>query len=251
MIIKYTLVRLVLIFLLVIIFPMVQNQWLNLYLFDDENFSFYKILYYLGTLVCPMLVCVNSINQFTYYKFINSNKQQMNITGKTLFITTFLILIIFSTLTFYYIILNIELFVRLFISSDYIFKIEVDKQIFFMVIISICLFFSKTKFLIKKIVLLNFFMITMSIWYSKINNLFINEILSLPDFLKFENINFFFNIVFLLIIETLYYLWSYISNSSNLSDWIVPKAYIKDFTPILNIVIFYIMIIFYYSILIE
>ena len=69
LIIKFSLLRLSIIILLVILFPLVQKQWLNLYLFDINNLSIYKLLYYLSGLFVPVLVIINSLNKFTYYQF--------------------------------------------------------------------------------------------------------------------------------------------------------------------------------------
>ena len=81
----------------------------------------------------------------------------------------------------------------------------------------------------------------------RINNIMLNDA-SIIDILKIENINF-FNILFILLIEIFYYLWSYISYGSHLTDWILPRPENKDLTSFLNIIIFYILVIIYYSIL--
>ena len=86
-------------------------------------------------------------------------------------------------------------------------------------------------------------------WYSQINNSSLNDVIPFYIF-KFENINF-VNIVFLLAIETMFYLWSYISYNSHLSDWNVTKPYKKEVTPIFNVIIFYLLVILYYSILFK
>ena len=100
MIIKFSLLRLSIIILLVILFPLVQKQWLNLYLFDINNLSIYKILYYLSGLFVPILVIINSLNKFTYYKF-NFHKKNSNysdISGKSLFLITLVISSLISIL---------------------------------------------------------------------------------------------------------------------------------------------------------
>ena len=80
--------RLTIFVLLVILFPLVQNQWLNLYLFDINNFTIYKLLYYLSGLIFPILVFKNSLNKFTYYKFLNNKiKNYHRISGKSLFLS--------------------------------------------------------------------------------------------------------------------------------------------------------------------
>ena len=250
MIIKFSLLRLSIIILLVILFPLVQKQWLNLYLFDINNLSIYKLLYYLSGLIVPILVIINSLNKFTYYKFDfhKKNNNYSDISGKSLFLITLVISSLISILISRYIFINVKIFLHLFMSNyEYLVQFDTDKQILFVVIISILLLFEKTKFIIKKITLTNFFIISIISWYSQINNFSLKEVI--PFYiLKFGNINF-LNIVFLLAIEIMFYLWSYISCNSYLSDWNVPKPYAKEAKPIIYIVVFYFLIILYYSIL--
>ena len=252
MIIKFSLLRLSIIILLVILFPLVQKQWLNLYLFDINNLSIYKLLYYLSGLIVPILVIINSLNKFTYYKFnfLKKNNYKYDISGKSLFLITLVISSLISILISRYIFINLKIFLNLFMSNnEYLVQFDTDKQILFVVIISILLLFEKTKFIIKKITLTNFFIISIISWYSQINNFSLKEVI--PFYiLKFGNINF-LNIVFLLAIEIMFYLWSYISYNSYLSDWNVPKPYSKEAKPIIYILIFYLLIILYYSILFK
>jgi hypothetical protein len=134
-------------------------------------------------------------------------------------------------------------------NNEYLVQFDTDKQILFVVIISILLLFEKTKFIIKKITLTNFFIISIISWYSQINNFSLKEVI--PFYiLKFGNI-IFLNIVFLLAIEIMFYLWSYISYNSYLSDWNVPRPYAKEAKPLIYILIFYLLIILYYSILFK
>ena len=252
MIIKFSLLRLSIIILLVILFPLVQKQWLNLYLFDINNLSIYKLLYYLSGLIVPILVIINSFNKFTYYKFNfhKKNNYYSVISGKSLFLITLVILSILSILISNYIFINLKIILNLLMSNnEYLVQYDIDKQILFVVIISIFLIFKKTKFLLKKIILTNFFIFSIINWYSQINNSSLNDVIPFYIF-KFENINF-VNIVFLLAIETMFYLWSYISYNSNLSDWNVPIPYKREVTPIFNVIIFYLLVILYYSILFK
>ncbi len=252
MIIKFSLLRLSIIILLVILFPLVQKQWLNLYLFDINNLSIYKLLYYLSGLTVPILVIINSLNKFTYYKFNfhKKNNNNSDINGKTLFLITLVILSILSILISNYIFINLKIILNLLMSNnEYLVQYDIDKQILFVVIISIFLIFEKTKFLLKKITLTNFFIFSIINWYSQINNSSLIDVIPFYIF-KFENINF-GNIVFLLAIETMFYLWSYISYNSYLSDWNVPKPYKKEVIPIINIIMFYLLVILYYSILFK
>ena len=251
MIIKYSLIRLSIIFLLVIIFPFIQKQWLNLYLFDINSFSLYRLLYYLSGLIIPILVIINSLNKFTYYKFNHHTKKNNNdISGKILLITTLILLITLSILLSRYTFINLKIFLDLFINNNSILvKFNIDKQILFSVVISILLLFDKTKFLIKKFTLINFFIFSIISWYSRINNSNLIDIAPFNIF-KFGNLNF-LNVTYVLAIEIVFYLWSYISFGSYLSDWNVPKPHKNVILPIMNIFIFYFLIILYYSILIN
>ncbi len=252
MIIKFSLLRLSIIILLVILFPLVQKQWLNLYLFDINNLSIYKLLYYLSGLIVPILVIINSLNKFTYYKFYfhKKNNNYSDISGKPLLIITLVILSILSILISNYIFINLKFILNLLMSNnEYLVQYDIYKQILVVVIISIFLIFKKTKFLLKKITLTNFFIFSIINWYSPINNSSLNDVIPFYIF-KFENINF-VNIVFLLAIETMFYIWSYISYNCYLSDWNVPRPYKKEVTPIFNVIIFYLLVILYYSILFK
>ena len=251
MIIKSNLVRICILSTLVILFPLVQNQWLNLYLFDKNSFTIFKLLYYLSGLLIPILVCINSLNNFTFYKFSNNKKNNnLVISGKSLLIITFIALITLSTLILSYFIINFKLYFSLIISdNNYLINFDFNKYILYVGIISILLLFKKVKLIIKRITLINFFMISIIIWYLKINNILFENIFLLNNLLKFENINY-ISIIILLCIEIIYYIWSYISYSSYLSDWKMPLPNLNlVFLHCFNIIYFYLMIILYYSIL--
>ena len=251
MIIKFSIARLSIIFLLVILFPLVQKQWLNLYLFDINNFTIYKLLYYLSGLIVPFLVIINSLNKFTYYKFNHHNENNSNdIKGKLLFLITIVILSILSILIACYIFINLKILLNLLLSNnEYLVQFFIDNQIPIVFIFFTLLIFNKTKYFIKKIVLTNFLILSIIDWYFQINNSFLIDIVPFYVF-KSENINF-INLAFLLAIETVFYLWSYISHSTYLSDWNVPRPYKKEIIPILNISMFYFLVMIYYSILLN
>ena len=251
MIIKFSLVRLSIIFLLVILFPLVQNQWLNLYLFNSNNFTIYKFLYYLSGLIVPILVIINSLKNFTFYKFNYHNKNSINYnSGKLLLVVTTIILSLLSILISRYILINFKIFLNFFISNnEYLFQFDIGKQILFVIIFSTFLIFKKTKIIIKKIILTNFFLFSIITWYSQVNNSFSID-LDAFYFFKFGNI-YYINIAFLLAIEIVFYLWSYISYKSYLSDWNLPKPSENDLSPILNIVMVYLSIFLYYSLLFK
>lgn len=252
MIIKFSLVRLIIIFILVLLFPLIQNQWLNLYLFDENNFTIYKILYFLSGTIAPILVSVSSLSMFTNYKFDNSIiKYDRKIIGLELLLASFIVVITLSFLTYNYIFINLKIIYKLFISNNnLLINLDIDKQIFFIVIISILLMFKKIKLLIKKITLINYFMISTFIWYSQLNNISLNDLFFKNNIFKFENINI-FNLIIVLAIEILYYLWSYISYKTYLSDWVVPKFNKQRLLTLSKIIIFYLLIILYYSLIIN
>ena len=251
MIINFSLLRLSIILLLAILLPLVQKQWLNLYLFNINDFTIYKLLYYLSGLIVPILVTINSLNKFTYYKFNNHNKTRNNyISGKLLLLITFIISTINSILVSFYIFINLKILLNLFISnSQNLIIFDFYKQILFVIIISTFLIFKKTKIFVKKIILTNYFIFSLTIWYLQINNSFLIDVI--PNYiLRFGNINY-INIAFLLAIEIVFYLWAYISYGSNLSDWKVPMPYKKEVSQILNFVMLYFLVILYYSLLFK
>ena len=252
MIIKYSPTRLLIIFSLVILFPLVQKQWLNLSLFDTNNFTIYKILYYLSGIICPILVTIYSLNNYTYYKF-NNRKVNINleISGKSLFFISSAILFILSILLFIYFFINLRISLNLFsINNKILDYYNFNNQLLIIVAISILLIFKKLKIFLKKVTLINFFIMSIIIWYSEISNRILNDAL-IADIFKLENINF-FNLFFLLLIEVFYYSWSYISYSSYLSDWKIPRPSIKnEVASIANIIFFYLLITLYYALLLN
>ncbi len=253
MIIKFSLVRISKILLLVLLFPIVQKQWLNLYLFDINTFSIYKILYYLSGLLVPIFVIINSLSQYTDYKFISHKAtKRNNFRGKFLLLITSIILVTLSTLLSVYIFINLNVIYNFIISNNndlFEFNIFIDKQIIIVPIISILLIFKRTKLIIKKITLINYFIISVVNWYIRINNSLSTDLTQF-DISTFDNISI-INIIILLVIEIFFYLWSYISYDSYLSDWRVPKPYRKEISPIFNFFIFYLLILLYYSILFD
>ena len=245
--IKFNLINVFIILLLLLLLPLVQNQWLNLYLFDKNNFTIYKFLYYVSGLICPFIVSFTSINKFTFYKF-NDNNNSRKIGGKKLLIIIFLTLLVLSTLISSYIFINFKIFYDLIITNNILsIDIGITKYLFYGVITSLLLLFKKTKFFVKQIVSINYFIASILIWYLNINNIsFVYPYQK--NFLKSQDTNF-LNILCLLSIELIYYLWSYISHGTNLSDWYISKPKMVDVIPVFYIIFFYLIIIFYYSII--
>ena len=251
MINKYKLVKLSIVFLLVILLPLTQRQWHNLYLFNSNNFSIYKFLYYLSGLFCPLLVVFYSLDKFTYYKFnIKKVNKNTDIKGKTMLFAVSSVLITLSFLISYQVFISLKLSSNLFINNNkFLVYIDINKQILFSVILSILLLFNKLKLIIKKVILINYFIMSIIIWYLEINKIIFSDLFSIET-LNFLNINF-ANLLFLISIELFYYLWSYISYGSHLSDWILPSASMHQIRPILKILFFYLIIIIYYLMVIP
>ena len=116
----------------------------------------------------------------------------------------------------------------------------------------ILLLMNKTKRFIKKLFLLNFFIICLINWTSYYLNLhgmeiFINKYISNNSYYEFNRLNI-LNIIYLFIFELFFYLWSYITYQDNLSDWSISYPNRSDFLPISKIIIFYIGILIYYLI---
>ena len=249
MIINYKQIRLILIITFVLTFPFVQKQWFNLYLFDRNSLSFYSILYYLSGIICPVLIILYSLNKFTYYQFNLKNfKNNKIIKGRILLILVLLTIIPLSFFITNYLYINLDLITNLFVDNIFLPNIRITQPVYFIFIISFFLIFKQTRILIKKLVLINFFFITLFIWYSHINNINISNNFILKSYLKFDNSNF-INIIILFVIEILYYLWSFISYKNNLSDWVVNIPLKTDFLNGLKILIFYSFVIVYYSII--
>jgi hypothetical protein len=233
-----------------LIFPFVQKQWFNLYSLNINDISFYSILYYLSGAICPSLVCLNSLKNYTYYSFNNEKIQSIKIIkGKRLLILVAINLIFLSYLIADYIYINFDLIFNLFLEGINIPKPDIPQLIFFIFFISILLIFKKSRFLLKKIILVNFFLISFYFWHLQINNISVDDQFHIYRYFGLNDLNL-INLFILVAIEISFYTWSFISYKTNLSDWIVPKPQIGEVMTFLNILIFYFFIIIYYSILI-
>ena len=251
MIINFKLIRLLFIISFFLFFPFIQKQWYNLYLFNTNNFSFYSFLYYCSGLLIPILVGLSSTKYFTLYKF---NFKDINISfkkkfrGKGLFILVLLTLISLSSLLANYFYINIELIANLIFKKKFFIQINFALQVYSIIFLSILLIFRKSRIIIKELILANFFIISLILWYSELNNIIISDKLLINKYLTLENINY-TNIIFLITIEIIYFLWSYISYENNMSDWTVPFPNKNNFIFIPRIIFFYSFIILYYSII--
>jgi len=247
LIIKNYKTRLIFTLSIFLVLPFVQKQWFNLYLFNSNDISFYSILYYLSGTICPSLVCLNSLRCYTYYDFNKNNIYSKNIiTGKRLFFLVAINLIFLSSFIADYIYINFDLIFNLLLEGINLPKPDFPQFSFFIFLISILLIFKKSKFLLKKIILVNFILISLYLWHLQINNINVDDQFHIYKYFGLNDLNL-INIFILVAIEISFYTWSFLSYKTNLSDWIVPKAQKGDLVPLLNMFIFYFFIIIYYT----
>ncbi len=109
---------------------------------------------------------------------------------------------------------------------------------------------NKTKIIIKKIFLINFFIFITTIWTCDYMGLEMQYDYLTDYFFLNININsnniYLISIASLAIFEILFYLWSYISYKNNISNWLVPIPNREIFYPVTNIMLFYLGISIYY-----
>ena len=250
MIIKNKTTKLLVTILFLLLFPLVQKQWFNLYLFNINDISFYSILYYLSGTICPSLVCLNSLRCYTYYDFNKNNIYSKNIiTGKRLFLLLAINLIFLSYFIADYLYINFDLIFNLFFEGINLSKPDIIQLSFFILLISSLLIFKKSRFLLKKIILVNFILISLYLWHIQINNINLDDQFHIYKYFGLNDLNL-INLFILVTIEISFFTWSFLSYKTNLSDWIVRKPQKGDITPVLNMFIFYFFIVIYYSILI-
>ena len=248
MIIKNDKTKLIVTLSFLLILPFLQKQWFNLYLFNN-NISFYSILYYLSGAICPTLVCLNSLKNYTYYNFNNKKIYSKSIiNGKRLLLLVVINLILLSYLIADYIYINFDLISNLFLEEINLAKPDNIQLSFLIFLISIFLIFNKSRVLLKKMILVNFIFISLYLWHLQINNICVDDQFYIYRYFGLNDFNL-INLFILVTIEISFYTWSFLSYKTNLSDWIVPKPKKGDVIPFLNICIFYFFIIIYYSIL--
>ena len=83
-----------------------QDQWLNIFLLNKFEFSFYSILYFLSGFLFPIVVINISLNNFFDYKF-SSNKYESNKLRSIGYLVSFTLLIL-SILVIRYFIFSIK-----------------------------------------------------------------------------------------------------------------------------------------------
>ena len=199
--------------------------------------------------ICPSLVYINSLKNYTYYKFTNDKIHSAKIIkGKRLLFLVAINLIFLSYLIAEYIYINFDLIFNLFLEGVNVPKPDIPQLSFSIFLISILLIFKKSRFVLKKIILINFILISIYVWHLQINNISVDDQFYIYRYFGLNDLNL-INLFILVAIEISFYTWSFISYKTHLSDWIVPKPQIGDVIPFLNIFIFYFFIIIYYSIL--
>ena len=249
MIIKNSTTKLLVTLSFLLILPFVQKQWLNLYSLNINVISFYSIIYYLSGAICPSLVYINSLKNYTYYNFTRDKIHSRKIIkGKRLLFLVAINLIFLSYLIAEYIYINFDLIFNLFLEGINLPKPDIPQLSFFIFLISILLIFKKSRFLLKKIILVNFILISLYLWHLQINNISVDDQFHIFRYFGLNDLNL-INLFILVAIEISFYTWSFLSYKTNLSDWMVPKPQKGDFIPLLNIFIFYFFIIIYYSLL--
>jgi len=249
LIIKNNTTKLLVTLSFLLILPFVQKQWFNLYSLNIDNISFYSILYYLSGAICPSLVYVNSLKNYTYYNFTKDKFHSVKIIkGKRLLFLVAINLIFLSYLIADYIYINFDLIFHLFLEGINVPKPDIPQLSFFIFLISILLIFKKSRFLLKKIILANFILISLYLWHLQINNISVDDKFHIYKYYGLNDLNL-INVFILVAIEISFFSWSFLSYKTNLSDWIVPKPQKGDVISFLNIFIFYFFIIIYYLIL--
>ena len=249
MIIKKNTTNLLVTITLLLILPLVQKQWFNLYSFNINDISFYSILYYLSGTICPSLVCLNSFKNYTYYNFNKKDILNKNIiNGRRLLFLVALNLVFLSYFIIDYLYINFDLIFNLFIEGINLPNPDFLHLGLFILLISILLIFKKSRILLKKIILINFILISFYLWHLQINNINVDDQFRIFRYFGLNDLNL-INIFILLAIEISFFTWSFLSFKTNLSDWIVRVPQKRDIIPLLNMFIFYFFIIMYYSIL--
>jgi len=147
-----------------------------------------------------------------------------------------------------YLYINYDIIFNLFLEGINLPKPDILQSSFFIFLISILLIFKKSRFILKKLILINFILISLYLWHLQINNIIVDDQFHIYRYFGLNDLNL-INLFILIAIEISYFTWSFLSYKTNLSDWIVQKPQKGDVIPILNMFIFYFFIIIYYSIL--
>ena len=194
----------------------------------------------------PSILVFYSINNFTDYQFNNNYGKDIKNNFRYTSTIVFPILLIFSILiTKYY----IYLFSKINNTSFNLLEFN-HLQLIITLIISLLLLIKKTKNKVKNLYLI-YYLFNFSIYWtintysSNISNKFIKDNY-INNFIS-NNLNFnYINIVFLFLLEILFFLWSFIVHKDNLSDWRIPIPKKSNLYPLVNIFLFYFGLIVYF-----
>jgi len=93
------------------------------------------------------------------------------IKGKRLLFFVAINLIFLSYLIANYLYINFDLILNLLLEGINVPKPDIPQLSFFIFLISILLIFKKSRFLLKKIILINFIFISLYLWHFQINNI--------------------------------------------------------------------------------
>ena len=224
-----------------------QDQWLNIFLLNKFEFSYYSILYFFSGFLFPIIVIYNSLNNFFDYKF-SSNKYEFNKLRSIGYLVTFTLLIL-SILIIRYFIFSLNYIIPQIDLNSYF---DIKLKILLLLIVMVLLLINKTKRIVKRLFLVIFFIIFFVNWSTYYLNLhgidnFIIKYISDNNYYDFYNLNI-LNISYLFILEIFYYFWSYITYQNNLSDWSITTPKRVDFKPLSKISIFYLGVLIYYLI---
>ena len=147
-----------------------------------------------------------------------------------------------------YFYINFDLIFNLVFEDTNLPKADIFYLSLLIFLISILLIFKKSRLLLKKLILVNFFLISFYLWHLQINNINVDEQFHIYRYFGLNDLNL-INLFILIVIEISYFTWSFLSYKTNLSDWIVRTPQTQDVLPLLNMFVFYFFIIIYYSIL--
>jgi len=194
----------------------------------------------------PSILVFYSINNFTDYQFNNNYGKDIKNNFRYTSTIVFPILLIFSILiTKYY----IYLFSKINNTSFNLLEFN-HLQLIITLIISLLLLIKKTKNKVKNLYLI-YYLFNFSIYWTintyslNISNTFIKDNY-INNFIS-NNLNFnYINIVFLFLLEILFFLWSFIVHKNNLSDWRIPIPKKSNLYPLVNIFLFYFGLIVYF-----
>jgi len=196
----------------------------------------------------PIILIFYSFNYFCDYQFIINNGKEIKNCFRYISFIVFPILLLFSILITKY-------FIYLFsiINNDsFNFLAFNNLQFIFILIFSFLLLIKKTKKKVKSLYLI-YYLINFSIYWTintyplNITNTFFNESY-INNFIS-SNLDFnYINIIFLFLLEILYFIWSFIAHKNNLSDWRIPIPKKDHLYPLINIFLFYFGLIVYFYI---